>query len=496
MTLLLLFTGTSTIASSSGFDFFASNAPRPEYAYLGLERENHAGGAGDELAKYRVASKDVTGKSGERIGDYLIVANGHVFLEAGGSWTQLTDSVTKMDSGSSYIGSTILGGKLYFTDGQNYRVYDPPSESVSVWEADKAGTLPDSCQLLTTYAGRIVLANRGEWHMSAINAPGNWDYNPPVVTPAQAVAGVAAEAFQMTGLINSVLAYQDDYLFFGCDSSLWRLTGNPWKGGEIDQVSESIGVAFGDTMVVAPNGALYFFSTVGGVYRMAGPMGQPQCITDTVDGQDVSIQERLSEINLSTYRMVLSWDYRRRGLRVVQVPYDTGSTATLKSWFWEEKSNAWWEDEPGNSEVQPFSVAVLDGDDPADRVTVIGCKDGYVRKVSDTAVDDDGYAINSRVTLGPVAAGGDAELLLRRIRAVMGASLAGVTWQVYSSETPGDIGDLRASGTFGPGLSLRLPVSVRGPYLSIRLQNLQVNESWALEELRADLVPMGSRRVV
>ena len=39
--------------------------------------------------------------------------------------------------------------------------------------------------------------------------------------------------------------------------------------------------------------------------------------------------------------------------------------------------------------------------DPDDRVTVIGCNDGYVRKFDATATTDDGTAISSYVYFGP-----------------------------------------------------------------------------------------------
>lgn len=496
MTLLLLFNQGAAVAAGSAFDFFGSDAPRPEFAYLGLERSDNDSGTADPLASFRVASKELAGAAGGRVGDYLAIVNGHLYLEEGGSWSQLTDSNTRLDPAATYFPTTVLGGKLYYTDGKNYRVYDPAAGTVSVWVADAAGKLPESCSLLTAYGGRIALANRTEWHLSAINAPGNFDYNPPTVTAAQAVAGVAAEAFQVPALINALLAYQDDYLFFGCDQGLYRLTGNPWKGGEIDKVSDSVGVAFGDTMVTGTNGTLFFFATEGGVYRMAGPMAQPLCLTDAVDGQDVSIQQRVAGIDLGTYRVALQWDYDRRGLKVLQIPYDNDTITIPRSWFWEEKSNAWWEDEVSNVALLPYCVATLNGDAPDDRALVVGCQDGYVRAADDDAADDDGYAVESRVTLGPIAAGDDFEILLRRIRAVMADGMAGVAWQVYSSESPSELGSLRASGEFGPGLSLRLPVSVRGPYLKIRLQNLKVAQRWALEELRAELMPMGSRRAM
>lgn len=477
-------------------DFLLSpSIRRPEFCYLALERDDNSGGSGPEVAKWRLVSATQTGDSGARLTDFVAVAGTHIWYDLADVWTKATSNATALGSLATYVASTVHNSKLYYTDGGNYRVYDPKTKLVAKWTSEGAGVLPENCLLITTYRDRVVLARGGQkWYMSAVNDPTNWDYSPPVITTDQAVAGTLSPAGQSKDIINAMIGGGDDYLIFGCDSSIWRLSGDPMKGGELDEVSKTIGVAFGDSMVRDEAGMVYFYATTGGVYVME-PLGAPKCLSDSTDGQDVSIQRRVSLINLSTHRPVLIWDHLRRGLRVIQVPYDTTSTEILKAWYWDKKNNAWLEDEPGSSAIQPFSATVFDGDDPADRAVVFGCSDGYVRRADNDAVSDDGVAIDSLVCLGPYMAGNDQDIALDRMRAVLAKDQGGCEWQIHVANTPDGLEDaeLVADGRFEPGLSPRVPVFKRGAFMWITLRNVSVSERWALESLLGDFEPMGTR---
>lgn len=471
----------------------APNVQRPEFLYLALERDDNDSGSAEAYAKWRIVSSTPTGDSGARSTDFVAVSGGDIYFDASGVWTKATTNATKFSTTATYIGSTIHEGRLFFTDGANYRIYDPKDKSVVKWESSGSGVLPENNFLITTYRDRVVLARGGQnWSMSASGDPTNWDFFPPTITTDQAVAGTNAPAGLCPDIINALIPYADDYLMFGGDHSIWRLTGDPMKAGEFDLVSDTIGIAFGDAWAKDSQGVLYFFATTGGVYRMSVG-GGPQSISDAVDGQDVSIQRRLQTIDLSTHRMVLAWDEQRRGLRVVQVPYSVTAVDILKAWFWDQKNNAWLEDEPDDDSIQPYAMTVFDGDDPDDRVVVFGGKDSFIRFADDNAVNDDGFAIDSKVTIGPIAAGDDNEVSLDRLRAVLANDQGGCSWQIHVSKTPDVMGPIVAKGRFGPGLSQRMPVFQRGAYIWVVLRNALASERWSLEQLLGDFEEMDVR---
>lgn len=492
MTLLLFFNDhTGAPMPVTGGDFALLGVKRPEYVYLGLERDDNDGGTADAVAKFRVTSATPNGVSGARLTDFLAVSGGLVYRNDEDTWDEVSTATVKLASESTFIQSTVHNGERYYTDGANYRRYNPKTQVLSKWESEDDGEMPENCGLIATYRERIVLASGKNWYMSQAGESGNWNYNPPVITSDQAVAGHIAPAGLCPDTITAMIPMGFDYMLFGCDSHIYQLSGDPMKAGEFDLISSTIGVAYGDAWAKDPSGVVYIFAMAGGVYAIAN--GAPRSISDSVDGQTRSIERRLQSIDLSQYRVNLTWDSIRRGLIVTQIPYSDEILEASKAWFWDQKSNSWWEDEPGSLANQPYAVTVIDGDDPNDRAVLKGCKDGFVRMIADSAANDDGAAIDSSVTLGPVAAGADDELILNRLRAVTAKDQGPVDFKVHTSDTPDPVGPVVATGTFAPGLSLRMPVFKRGAYIWITIGNNQASERWSIESLLGDFDPMGVR---
>ena len=90
------------------------------------------------------------------------------------------------------------------------------------------GSLPDKAYLGTLYRGRPVLAGDPahpyQWYMARQNNPWDWAY---VANDAQSpVAGGNADAGETGDIIRALISYKDDYLIFGCASSVWYLSGD------------------------------------------------------------------------------------------------------------------------------------------------------------------------------------------------------------------------------------------------------------------------------
>lgn len=509
MSLLLFFQPTATTALALGLpaDFPLGEDPRPEFIYVGTEALNNESSAILEASahKYRIVSAYKAASSQGRLRTLIGVADGVVHVQNLGAWFTFDGVLDPTLSPSApYYWYAFLKGKAYIGDGLSEVVYDSVKGSISKLEAAGDGQVPEKCNLATVYRDRLVLAEGPRWYMSKVGDATDWDYFPATQTQTQAVAASTVGLFA-SDLIQTLIPGQNDYLIFGCSDSILLMRGDPAAGGQIDLVSDTTGMAFGNSWARDPNGVIYFFSNRGGVYRMAaseGGVSAPASISDATDGQDVTVQANFEAISLRDYRMELEWDYQRDGLRVMQIPYDETATTVTRSWFWSKKLNAWWPDRVGSSDMIVFSAWAADGDLPEQRRVIFGCRDGYVRELSDLAKNDDDVAMDAYVTIGPIQAGkgDDAEVAFGRLRAVLSAEKDGCTWEVYGSDTPDALNEnatakLIANGAFGPGMNPRLPVRARSAYLWLKLRNKAQNESFAVEEVSASVTARGSRRV-
>lgn len=395
----------------------------------------------------------------------------------------------QFDAQAAYVDSAVLFGKIYFTDGVNYRVYDPRLDKISTWSASDSGILPTRCKLLTNWRGRAVLARGADdphnWHMSEQGNPNNWDTFPPVQTATQAISGNNARAGLCPDLINSLIPYNDDLLLFGCDSSLWMMRGDPMAGGVFDLVSDVTGVAFGRSWAKDPEGTLYFFGSRGGVYMMK-PGGIPVSMTQS------TIERRLTEVNLSQFYVEMFWNTYDDGLHLLLMPFTDTATQT-KHYFWERKAGAWYEDK-FHVTKQPSAAVIVDGDAADDRCLLIGTYDANVVKWDKNATSDDGQIIDSKVVIGPVAPD-DSEFDSRitNLAAVM-AKQGTVNYKLYASTTPDDRGEPVASGQFVPGRNPIHLVRARGAFVWVELQQANAYTRWSLESMRLDAFPAGRKR--
>lgn len=404
---------------------------------------------------------------------------------------------------SQYIMSTALGQKVYFTNGEQYLVYDPKANTATDYKSTSGGKIPPRCKLIDNWRNRIVLARSADdpqnWHMSAVGEPTNWDQFPPVTLPTQAVSGNNARAGRCPDIINAIIPYSDDLLIFGGETSIWRLTGDPMAGGQMDLLSDVDGIAFGRAWDKDDRGILYFFGARGGLYAMPPGSGPRKISDDSVDA-------RLREINLGSYFVRCVWNDADECIHMFAMPFGSGGTHT-KHFVYEVRTKAFWQDEFGSSSlglsgataVQPTAAHVIDGDDPDDRVLLIGCEDGYVRKWDETARDDGGSvetsAIDSQVTLGPIFMDSQTESRLTAVNLLLAREQQGCRVQLFVSDTPDSLGVPVWTGDFGPGRNDWRFLRGRGRYLWLRLRNGLHGTRWAFEHLTARVERAGRSRV-
>lgn len=479
--------------------------PRAEFVWLFTDLGSGGAGFFTEETVHRVRLLTVGATTGSpRTQVVLTVCDGAI--KKGLATISAPATTIPLSSATTWVDGATAFGRAYFTDRVGYFEYNPKTDVVAEYKATK-GVIPPRCSLMLFWRGRMVVARSADdghiWHMSKQGDVYDWDLGPPVPTSTQAVDGTSSGRIgRCPDIINSIFDLSDDVLVVGCDHSIWTLTGDPQAGGEFDLRSNAVGMTFGRGRTSDPNSNLYFFGTLGGVFRMS-PGGQIENITLR------SIQRRLEAVDFSKYHIHLEWDYENRGLRVFQLPYDSGTIAptpypAVRGWFWDERTGGWWEDQYGvtGNKVQPTCVFTVDGDASGDRMMVFGSEDGFLRYVDPAARNDDATAggatvpIATTVDIGPVwlAENGSAGRITA-VTAEMSSTQGHAVVDLFASDVADSMGVAKASFEAAPGRNPRRLVRAKGAYAWIRMRSAKPNNRWAVERLEFEVHPAGRIRV-
>ena len=408
-------------------------------------------------------------------------------------WTDITsggDLVTPaLERNAPVIFSAQLGTDLFFADGRSAKYYKSSDRSISAW-TPTAGTLPiDSSSkrptLIENWRGRIVMsateADPSEWYMSKVGDAFDWEYGPDTITEIQAVAGVNSPAGKAPDVIRCIIPVSDDILIFGCDHSIWQMTGDPMLGGRLDEIIDGVGTPWGRPWCRGTSGEFYVFGTRGGVFR--GVPGQG--VQKITEGR---FEERMNGINLNTNLVRLVWNERERGVHVFVTPLTVGDTSS-ENYFYDVRSDSWWIDKfSGASTHDSRAVHVFDGDDAHDRAVLLGGADGYIRKWDVTAKDDDGTAISSHVYLGPILPSSLGTVNVNEIRMQLAKGSSDVTLSVFRGNNAEDAYNQASalySATFSAGRNVSERRRVQGHAVYLKLSNTTLAETWAMELLQA-----------
>lgn len=473
-----------------------------DVVYVGTDGFPHedSGASDSELftqarAVRLIAAEASVGSVRERVN--IGVANGDLFtFDATGripvpSGQHSVDPNDGLAPGATYVDTADAFGYVVLVDGARTLLYDIKTSQLVPFKSETAGKAPQNAQLAATWNGRLVLARFADqpddWAMSAYGDIFDWDVNKAIRSPTAAVnATLAVQAGVTPDIITALIPVTDDRMLFGCDHSIFELLGNPADGGQIDTVSDTVGIAFGKAWATDPEGNVFFVSSKGELFMRAAAGGPPQAVTER------TIVRRLETIDLSTHRYHLEWNYRRRGLHIFVLPYGDGG-AVVQHWFFERKHAGIWEYQFGSTDVQPTAILTFDGDTAADRTLLIGCEDGFVRKWDEDADDDDGNAIDWDVLLGPYKVDADQEVKLSHIRAKLDPAYQGCHFDVYAEVEPHELTEPVFSGVLPAGASDNIRFRARGSYVYLRLRNAQNNTRCSVEEIYLGMVT-GSRR--
>jgi len=448
--------------------------------------------------------------SSGRVVTIVAVSQGQVYIANAGdtSWTLATNN-TGQNPPLNFTGlvySAPNNQKLYFADGTNWCYYVPVTNSVERWTpgttdkdgntivsvlpVDSAGNKP---RLICTWRGRIVLSglllDPQNWFMSAITDPNNFDYSPTSTTPTQAVAGNNSPLGTVGDVVTTLIPYTDDVLIFGGDHTIWMMKGDPMGGGQLDLVSDTIGMAWGIPWCKDPYGTVYFVSNKTGIYTLI-PGQSPVRISQ-------AIEQLIAELDTGANTIRMIWDDRNQGCHVFITPtaqaVSLANAGTVKHLFYEQRTGGWFQDNFANPQHNPLTVCTFDGNLPGDRVPLIGSWDGYVRSIDPEVSTDDGWPITSEVLIGPILSKDMDTILLKDLQGVLGETSGEVTWEVLVGPTAEIAISQPAveSGTWEAGRNLSSFVRSADHAIWVRISS---TNAWSLEQIRARVALTGKVR--
>lgn len=400
---------------------------------------------------------------------------------------------------SPFAHSAELFQRLYYCDGRAYKIYVGSNNTATDW-TPTAGSLPGDiantivCRLIEQWRGRIVLSGLAtdphNWFMSKLGDPLDWDYLPATETELDAVQGGAGFVGKVPDIINAIVPYNDDVLLFGCDHSIWMMSGDPQAGGRLDLVTDTVGMAFGRPYTQLPDGTLVFMSNSGSVYRMAPGGGKPQSITNS------SIDPLIVNTNLNTNIVRMVYDEGSEGIHLFITPL-AGNTNTTH-WYYDIRNTGWFKVVFPDNLFNPVSMMAFDGDQSSDRVIMLGGDDGYIRYYSSSAFQDDGQNFTSYVTMGPIVADkGRYPTVLTDVQFVMDDTAGNTVFELgvgdtaeaaladFAATLTGEKDIANATFNISAGKSINHNPRTRGYFQYFKIGTTTPTASWAIEYIQA-----------
>jgi len=420
-----------------------------------------------------------------------------------GSVTAFTaDTDVKNASGTTVIASE----NLSVPDLDKPHWYDWTAYNGDTGDTPSFGELPNKAYLGCNYRGRAVISGDPEhphqWYMSRQFNP--WDFAYIANDAQSPVKGGSADAGEIGDIVRALIPYKDDYLIFGCATSMWFLAGDAADGGTINELDLTVGIFGANSWCFDGEGNLYFWGT-NGLYKTTIP-GTPKCISEIKLPNLVNETINSETIDPATHRITLAYDRVRAGILICITELADGSNAN----YWYDLRSEGFFPESYPDECGPYSLFYYAANDSDYRDLLVGCKDGYIRKFDESAEDDDiggeDQAIDSYVQFGPLQIADDPKFegKITGLDVVSAGALPSggssdsndIDCELYVADSAEKIIERLAAGT-NPNFSKTFAApgrrrgsnirrKIRGVYAGIKLGNNTKTETWGFEQLLVD----------
>jgi hypothetical protein len=346
------------------------------------------------------------------------------------------------------------------------KIYDSTADTIALMVAT-AGTAPYGCRIVKLYRDRLVFSgdpnNPGDVFLSKQGDPLGYSYS-------LAADGVqAAFAFDSGGLgrlgapVTAIIPVFDDLMMVAGEGECSVLRGDPAVGGTFDHLSRRVGVLSFDAWAPTDDDQIYFLS-IDGLYRVnrteLGGLVEPRRVSPD------RIPDELREIDTDTRHVFLEYDPEYLGIWIRATSLSSGDSEV---WWYDLRLEGFFRDK--YAEDHDAFCGVID--DLPNRL-VIGCRDGYVRKYSRAAVDDDGTSFTSYAEIGPIRLGRNGrDGYLDDISVALDESGGACTLKVRHGKTPQQAKNAAdfSTRTLTAGLNPSFRPRMRGRDAYVRIQN-------------------------
>ncbi|MHC4332602.1 MAG: hypothetical protein ACYSTZ_00155 [Planctomycetota bacterium] len=361
------------------------------------------------------------------------------------------------------------------------------------------GSMPERAYLGVLYHGRCVLSGNTQyahqWYMCRQANPWDWLYvSPDALT---AVAGQNADSGEIGDVVRCLAAFRDDYLVFGCSSSIWVLRGDPAAGGSLDQISFSTGIWGQQSSCWDNFGNFYFFGN-NGINRIRANAFSVESLTEKV------IPDMVQNLALShdEHYITLGYDRQRQGILTNITKLSDGTNTNY--WFDLKTEGLFPESYPASCGV--YSSYYYDSNEPTHRGLLLGGKNGYIRVEDDDTYSDAedeviSTAIDSHALIGPAGIAQDPSSWgrVKQLSITSGSSTDEVDYGVYVADTAEEVAEdsiaeataLNTGTIIGGNRQQTLRPRSRGTWLGVRLGNDEEESGFEFEKLVADIKPAG-----
>lgn len=389
-------------------------------------------------------------------------------------------------------------GFLFILDGTTPRYYNPVSGTVSSWGA-RAGEIVKTCKIIANWRNRICMSGSTDdphnIFMSRLDDAFDFDYG-----RSDSMSAVALNTTAMGRIgepVQALMPISDNQLLVGCTRSVWRLLGDPMAGGQLTKLTDEGGVLGQNAWTMDSTGTVYYMGEHG-FYRIQ-PGGRPEPLSIT-EIPSLSGYKLVSGAGASgEYYITVAYDAQRHGILIYLTPFTSG-TATH---YWYDIRTGGFFPEQYQAEQGPTAAAFYNATTPTYRVLLLGGREGYLYKYSDSKSNDeiDGQttdAISSYVLLQPRRLSGTLmnQSVLTNLIGVLSGDSDAALYEILSADEAEEVKDATAfaSGSWVAGRNPVQSYRVSGGAHGVKVKNTTASETWAMEGVSGELVSIGRQR--
>jgi hypothetical protein len=229
-----------------------------------------------------------------------------------------------------------------------------------------------------------------------------------------------------------------------------------------------------------------YFLSIDGLYRIhrteLGGLVEPRRVSPD------RIPDELREINPDTHHVFLEYDPEYLGIWIRITSLSSGDSQV---WWYDMRLEGFFRDR--YAEDHDAFCGVID--DLPNRL-IFGSRDGFVRKYSRGATDDDGTSFTSYMDIGPIRLNGRGrDGYLDDISVALDENSGSCTLKVRAGKTPQAAKNAAdfATRSLSSGLNPSFRPRMRGRDAYVRIQN-SGDVRWALEFIEAEVKAGGRLR--